>query len=49
MQLEERKPAINDNGLKNTFQVINKMVTESDHLADQEAYLKARLVVYISS
>jgi hypothetical protein len=44
MQLEERKPSINSNGLLNTYQVVNNMISESDHLADQKTYLKARLI-----
>ena len=44
MQIEERKPAINDNELVSTYEAVNEMITAGDHFADQKTFLKGRLV-----
>jgi hypothetical protein len=48
-QLEERRPAINDNKTHNTHTALNRMVEESDHLSDQKTFLKARYVDFLLS
>lgn len=47
VQLEERKPSLNDNKTMGTHEAINDMVKESDHLTDQKTFLKARLVDFL--
>jgi hypothetical protein len=45
--LEERKPALNERGQISTTDALNNMVDAGDHFADQNSYLKVRLLDFL--
>ncbi|RYD55515.1 MAG: metallophosphoesterase [Sphingobacteriales bacterium] len=47
VQLEERKPSLNENETVGTHEAINDMVKHGDHLIDQKTFLKARLTDFL--